>query len=105
MHRTEVDRGHRKLHEVVTKDCLEFLDSLKDGCANLAITDPPYNLKVAEWDMFSSHKEFLDFTFGWLDALIPKLKETGSLYVFNTPSTRPSYYNTYARWVWCSKIG
>lgn len=66
-------------------DCLDFLDSLDDGCADLAVIDPPYNLKVAKWDTFRSHEEFLDFTFGWIDALIPKLKEAASLYVFNTP--------------------
>lgn len=64
---------------------MDFLHSLKDGCADLAVIDPPYNLKMAEWDTFRTHKKFLDFTFDWIDALIPKLKETGSLYVFNTP--------------------
>ena len=73
------------MHKIVTKDCLDFLHSLDDKCADLAIIDPPYNLKVAEWDTFGTHRGFLDFTFGWLDALIPKLKKTGSLYVFNTP--------------------
>ena len=28
---------------------------------------------------------FLNFTFKWIDKLIPKLKDTGSFYVFNTP--------------------
>ena len=73
------------MNKISSMDCMDFLDSLEDGCADLAVVDPPYNLKVAKWDMFRSHGEFLDFTFGWLDALIPKLKETASLYVFNTP--------------------
>lgn len=66
-------------------DCLEFLSILKDGSVDLAVVDPPYNLKVDDWDAFESHDEFLRFTFRWIDALIPKLKDTGSLYVFNTP--------------------
>ena len=66
-------------------DCIDFLGTLNDASVDLAVIDPPYNLNVAEWDAFGSHEEFLDFTFGWIDALIPKLKETGSIYVFNTP--------------------
>jgi site-specific DNA-methyltransferase (adenine-specific) len=42
-------------------------------------------MKKTKWDIFKSHKDFLYFTFKWIDALIPTLKETGSLYIFNTP--------------------
>ena len=49
------------------------------------MVDPPYGLGVAKWDTFSLHSGFLKFTFSWIDALIPKLKTTGSLYIFNTP--------------------
>jgi site-specific DNA-methyltransferase (adenine-specific) len=66
-------------------DCIEFLTKLKDKSVDLAVVDPPYNLKVASWDTFTSHDEFLDFTFQWLDELILKLKSHASLYIFNTP--------------------
>jgi site-specific DNA-methyltransferase (adenine-specific) len=66
-------------------DCFDFLSRLEDTTVDLAIIDPPYNLSKADWDTFGSEKEFLDFTFKWLDALIPKLRNGGSLYVFNTP--------------------
>jgi site-specific DNA-methyltransferase (adenine-specific) len=42
-------------------------------------------MKKADWDTFTSHEDFLDFTYKWIDALLPKLKSNGSLYVFNTP--------------------
>ena len=72
------------LQKVRHMDCLNFLDTVPDLSIDLAVIDPPYNLKVDTWDEFESHDHFLEFTFGWLDALLPKIKQTGSLYVFNT---------------------
>ena len=66
-------------------DCFDFLSRIKNETVNLAVIDPPYNMSKADWDTFKSEKDFFDFTFAWIDALIPKLKKNGSLYIFNTP--------------------
>ena len=66
-------------------DCFDFLGHIQDGIVDLAIVDPPYNMGKAKWDTFKSEKEFFSFTFSWINALIPKLKDSGSLYIFNTP--------------------
>lgn len=73
------------LNKIYIKDIFSFLDSLPNKCADLAIIDPPYNLKVASWDSFKSQSAFLDFSFAWIDKMLPKLKDTGSFYIFNTP--------------------
>lgn len=74
------------MYRVYHKDCFKFLDTVKNKSVDLAVIDPPYNLNVAEWDAFESQKQFLDFTFRWIDKVIQKLKTNGSLYIFNTPS-------------------
>lgn len=74
-----------KTNQIYHADCLEFLEQVQDRTVNLAVIDPPYNMRKADWDTFASEKEFFDFTFRWIDALIPKLKSNGSLYIFNTP--------------------
>ena len=74
-----------KTNQIYHTDCFEFLKEVGDGSVNLAVIDPPYNMHKADWDTFTSGKEFFDFTFRWIDALIPKLKNNGSLYIFNTP--------------------
>jgi len=74
-----------KLNTIYNLDCIEFLKSIKDNSIDLAVLDPPYNMKKADWDTFASEKDFFDFTFKWIDALLPKLKKSGSLYIFNTP--------------------
>jgi len=75
----------QNLNKLVRADCFEYIQSLGDSCIDLAVIDPPYYLKVDEWDVFSSQEEFLDFTYRWIDAVIPKLKMGASIYIFNTP--------------------
>lgn len=74
-----------KINNIYNLDCFDFLDKIDENSIDLAVIDPPYNMHKADWDTFNSQKDFLDFTEKWLNKLIPKLKENGSLYVFNTP--------------------
>lgn len=74
-----------KLNKIYNLDCIEFIGKIGNDSIDLAVIDPPYNLKKANWDTFESEKGFLNFTFHWIDELIPKLKSSGSLYIFNTP--------------------
>lgn len=72
-------------NEIYNMDCFDFLKQVKDLSVDLAIIDPPYNMGKADWDTFENHDDFMNFTQKWIDALIPKLKNTGSIYIFNTP--------------------
>ena len=72
-------------NKIYNMDCFDFLDKVADRSVDLAVIDPPYNMKKADWDTFATHDEFMDFTKKWIDALIPKLKKDASIYIFNTP--------------------
>ncbi len=72
-------------NKIYQMDCFDFLKKINDSVVDLAVIDPPYNMHKAGWDTFKSEKEFFDLTYSWIDALIPKLKNNSSLYVFNTP--------------------
>lgn len=74
-----------KINKIYNLDCFKFLEKVDDNSVSLAVIDPPYNMHKADWDTFKSQKDFLKFTYEWIDALLPKLKENGSLYIFNTP--------------------
>ncbi len=78
-------RGKVNLNKIYMMDCFDFLSRVDNNSVDLAVIDPPYNMGKAEWDTFKSKREFFDFTFRWIDELIPKLKQDGSLYIFNTP--------------------
>ena len=73
------------LNKIIVSDCFDFMRSTKNESVDLAVLDPPYNMSKGEWDTFKSERDFFDFTFSWIDALLPKIKQGGSLYIFNTP--------------------
>ena len=73
------------LNEIYHLDCFDFLKLLDDSSIDLALLDPPYNMRKANWDTFKSETDFFEFTFSWIDALLPKVKDDGSIYIFNTP--------------------
>ena len=71
---------------VYNLDVFNFLnEKVREKSIDLAIVDPPYNMGKAYWDKFKNHDEFLEFTFAWIESLVPKLKDSSSLYIFNTP--------------------
>ena len=73
-----------EINKVYFSDVLDFIPRLNDSSIDLAIADPPYNLKKGQWDIFESEQAYYNFIFDWLGLLIPKLKPTASLYLFNT---------------------
>ena len=75
-----------QINKIYNMDVFDFLDTkVAENSIDLAIIDPPYNMKKAEWDTFKNQDDFLNFTFAWIENLIPKLKQSSSLYIFNTP--------------------
>ena len=73
-----------KIDEIALEDVFNYLAKIDNNSIDLAVIDPPYNLKQGDWDSFTSSEEFLNFTYKYLDLLIPKLKKEASLYIFNT---------------------
>lgn len=72
-----------ELDRVYRCDVLALLSALEDESVDLAIADPPYNMGKGEWDTFPDENAYHAFMDAWLDALLPKLKPTASLYLFN----------------------
>jgi site-specific DNA-methyltransferase (adenine-specific) len=66
-------------HSVVTSDCMELLERIPSESIQLIICDPPYNIKLAEWD---EHGDYLDWAKGWLSEAERVLSPSGSLVIF-----------------------
>lgn len=76
---------YNEIYNIYNLDVFDFLNNkVADNSIDLAVIDPPYNMKKADWDTFKSQDDFLNFTFTWIEALLPKLKTDSSLYIFNT---------------------
>jgi len=70
-----------KLGKLFNIDAFEFLRSLESESVDLIFADPPYNIKKAEWDTFSSQKEYVEWSLQWIKESNRVLKKTGNLYV------------------------
>lgn len=77
--------NHTEINKIYQLDVIEFLERLENKSVDLAIVDPPYNMNKGGWDSFKTEKEYFDFTFNWLEKLLPKIKENGTIYLFNNP--------------------
>jgi modification methylase len=90
---------------VIVGDCIEAMNALPEGCAELVFADPPYNLqlggdlrrpeggKVAgvseEWDLFEGFATYDAFTRAWLKAARRILKPDGAIWTIG------SYHNVF----------
>jgi site-specific DNA-methyltransferase (adenine-specific) len=82
------------IDQVLNIDALEAIPQIPDNSIDLIVADPPYNLGKDygnDSDKRES-KEFLAWTEQWLDLVIPKLKDTGSLYIFATWRYSPEIF-------------
>ena len=52
-----------------------------EGTADLIFSDPPYNIKKAEWDTFDSQQAYVDWSLQWIEEAARVLKPDGTLYV------------------------
>ena len=88
------DIDKKILDKIQVGDYSKLLKVIPDHSVDLICVDPPYNMSKAEWDTFSSEKEFLAFTYKWISDVEKKLKPGGSFYIFNTPKNS-AYILTY----------
>lgn len=60
-------------------DCIEGMKALADESVDAVVTDPPYNIDVAEWDNIPDYLNWFD---RWLDQAWRLLKPNGTTWVF-----------------------
>jgi len=69
----------KTLHAVLTSDCYDLLKQIPDDSIQLIICDPPYNIKVAEWD---SHGNYIKWASQWLKEVERVLTPNGNVAIF-----------------------
>ncbi|HUL92297.1 MAG TPA: site-specific DNA-methyltransferase [Burkholderiales bacterium] len=76
-------------------DFFQGIARVQDASIDLVIADPPYGLGKDygnDSDRLSGDA-YLEFSKRWIDAILPKLKPTGSLYVFLTWQHSPEVFS------------
>ncbi len=80
--------------DILNRDFLAEAPNIPDASIDLIVADPPYGLGKNygnDSDMLSG-EAFLKWTYRWLDLAIPKLKPSGSLYIFCTWQYSPELF-------------
>ncbi len=62
-------------------NAVELLKNMHSKSVDLIFADPPYNIKKAQWDTFSSQKEYVDWSMKWITEAQRVLSDNGSLFV------------------------
>lgn len=82
-------------NKVFNEDMLKGIDKIPDDSLDLIIADPPYCLGKDYGN--SSDKmaptEYLEWSYKWIDAVIPKLKDSGNFYIFLTWKFSPEIFS------------
>ena len=64
-------------------DSLELMKDIADKSIDCVITDPPYNIKKAEWDNWKTKENYIEWCGQWLIECQRVLKDNGSFYFFH----------------------
>ena len=83
------------MYKLINEDCLQAIKSIPNNSIDLVITDPPYCLGKDygnNSDKMES-EDFLRWTKKWIGEVIPKIKESGSFYIFTTWQYSPEIFS------------
>ncbi len=71
-----------KLNLIQQGDCLEIMKEINDNTVDLVLIDPPYNIKIDEWDNIGGLEEYINWMEEVCDELIRVTRKNGSIYIF-----------------------
>jgi len=75
------------MYVVKCGDVVTELKAMGDNSVDAIITDPPYNVKMADWDAFPTNQAFGDWCKEWLTECYRVVKPWGAILVFSAART------------------
>jgi len=82
-------------HKIFQGDAIEILrNNIEDYSIDLIFVDPPYNIGKnfnGLKDKWKSDEDYLNWCYQWIDLLLKKLKNTGSLYIMTSTQFIPNF--------------
>ena len=66
---------------IIEGDLFDKISEIPDSTIDMLFADPPYMILNEQWDTYENIRQFMDFTERWLRVVIPKIKDTGRLYI------------------------
>lgn len=83
------------LNKIFNEDILEGINKIPNNSIDLIVSDPPYCLGKDYGNNSDKlkPKDYLEWSKQWIDAVIPKIKHTGSFYIFLTWKYSPEIFS------------
>ena len=83
------------LNKIFNEDILKGINKIPDNFFDLIVADPPYCLGKNYGNNSDQlkPKEYLEWSKNWVDVVIPKLKNTGSFYIFLSWQYSPEIFS------------
>jgi site-specific DNA-methyltransferase (adenine-specific) len=88
----------KNYHQLIQADIFEGLSLISNNSIDLIFIDPPYNIgkNFNGIKDLKPEKEYLQWSYQWIDESIKKLKSNGSLYLMASTQFMP-YFDIYIR--------
>jgi len=85
----DINKDLLEIPRINCADLFDVIDNYPDKVFDLVYVDPPYSIRkdtewgneTFTWDRFESDEEYWDFTERWVRAVLPKINDTGRLYI------------------------
>ncbi|MDR3113815.1 MAG: site-specific DNA-methyltransferase [Endomicrobium sp.] len=83
------------VNNIFNEDVLSGVCKVPDGAIDLIVADPPYCLgkDYGNDSDKMNPDDYLQWSYKWIDAVLPKLKDSGSLYIFLTWRYSPEIFS------------
>jgi len=83
------------LDKIFNEDILIGIDRIPNNSIDLVVADPPYCLGKDYGNNSDKlgPKEYLEWSKQWIDTVVPKIKSTGSFYIFLTWQYSPEIFS------------
>ena len=82
------------INSILNVDALDAINKIEDNSIDLILTDPPYSLGKDYGNDSDTRPvdEYLSWMEKWITMIIPKLKDSGSFYIFTTWKYSPEIF-------------
>lgn len=87
------DKSIKISGKIICGNFFKEINKVEDDSIDLLFVDPPYNILKEDWDTFESKKLFRDFCMRWLDKVVPKIKDTGKIYICSSQEHKYLFYS------------
>lgn len=90
----EIAKKPRKISgTIIHGDFFDKIRKIKDDSIDLLFVDPPCDMPKEDQDSFESRKEFRIFSESWLNLVVPKVKDTGRIYICSSQEHKYLFYS------------